>query len=244
MRVSVIIPVLNERVNIESAVDSVRNAIADPEIIVVDGGSTDGTLEWLQTKPAIRLVRSVPGKGPQQNAGANIASGEVFLFLHADCLLPSNAGAMMNQVMREPGTAGGCFLARWSRNTVALRVISFGMNLRTRIRKACYGDQALFLRSTTFREVGGFPDWPLFEDAELVRKFKTVGRFKIINSPVTMSARRFEAGGILRGIFLVYFLQIAFLLGVPPARLKKWFVDIRPHLKVSNNQDKQSNSPA
>jgi rSAM/selenodomain-associated transferase 2 len=244
MRISVIIPVLNERVNIASTVDSARNAIIDPEIIAVDGGSTDGSLEWLQEQPGIKLVQSARGKGAQQNAGAKIASGDVFLFLHADCLLPSNAGAMLNQVMQEQKIAGGCFLARWSRNTMALRVISFGMNLRTRIRKTSYGDQALFMRSTTFREVGGFPDWPLFEDAELVRKIKTVGRFKVVNSPVTMSARRFEAGGILRGVFRVYFLQIAFMLGVPPARLKKWFVDVRPHLDSSSPRDKQSNSAA
>jgi hypothetical protein len=105
------------------------------------------------------------------------------------------------------------------------------MNLRTLVRKTSYGDQALFMRRTAFHRVNGFPDWPLFEDTELVRRIKSLGRFVVIRSAVTMSSRRFDERGILHGIFLVYFLQICFMLGVPPSRLKKWFVDIRPHLK-------------
>jgi rSAM/selenodomain-associated transferase 2 len=232
MKISVIIPVLNERVNLPAAIDSVRNAITDPEIIAVDGGSTDGSLEWLQALPAITVIQSVRGKGPQQNAGAAVAAGDVLLFLHADCLLPADAGVQLDSIMKEKRIAGGCFLARWSRNTPALRLVSFGMNLRTMIRKTSYGDQALFIRRAVFQEVGGFPDWPLFEDTELVRRIKMRGSFKVVHSPVTMSARRFEARGLLHSTFLVYFLQIAFLLGVPPARLKKWFPDIRPHLEV------------
>lgn len=241
MKISVIIPVYNERVNLAAAIDSVRSAVPDAEIIAVDGGSTDGSLEWLQEQPAIKVVRSARGKGPQQNAGANVASGDVFLFLHADCLLPADAGARLSKIMKESKIAGGCFLARWSRNTPSLRLISFGMNLRTIVRRTSYGDQALYIRRAVFRQIGGFPDWPLFEDTELVRKMKTVGRFRVIGSPVTMSARRFEENGILHGIFLVYFLQIAFLLGVPPARLKKWFVDIRPHL--GTNDDRKRGVP-
>ncbi len=244
MKISVVIPVLNERVNLPAAIDSVRDAITDPEIIAVDGGSTDGSLEWLRTLPAITVIQSARGKGPQQNAGAKAASGDVLLFLHADCLLPPDAGAKLNQIMQEAAIAGGCFLARWSRNSAALRLVSFGMNLRTMIRKTSYGDQALFIRRTVFHKVGGFPDWPLFEDTELVRRIKTLGSFKVVHSPVTISARRFEAKGILHSIFLVYFLQIAFLLGVPPARLKKWFVDIRPHLKTNDEGREESNSAA
>ena len=230
MRISVVIPVLNEAVHLAAAIDSVRTAIVDPEIIAVDGGSIDGSLEWLEAQPDIHLVQAMRGKGPQQNAGGELASGDVILFLHADCRLPRDAEAQLQRVMQDPRVAGGCFFAHWSRNTPALRLIAFGMNLRTLIRKTSYGDQALFIRHSTFHDVGGFPDWPLFEDSELVRRIKTAGRFAIIRSPVTMSARRFEERGVLHSIFLVYLLQIGFMLGVPPARLKKWFVDIRPHM--------------
>lgn len=230
MRISVVIPVLNERANLQPVLDSVRTAIGDPEIIVVDGGSMDGSLEWLQTQPGIHLVQAMHGKGPQQNAGGKLASGEVILFLHADCRLPEDAEAQLHRTMKDLGVAGGCFLARWSQDTLALRLIAFGMNLRTMLRKTSYGDQALFVRRTTFHDVGGFPDWPLFEDTELVRRIKTAGQFRIVRSRVTMSARRFEERGILHNIFLVYLLQIGFMLGVPPAHLKNWFVDVRPHM--------------
>ena len=244
MKISVIIPVLNESVNLPAAILSVRKSIPDAEIIAVDGGSTDGSLEWLQSQPAIKVLRSERGKGPQQNAGAGVASGDVLLFLHADCRLPVDAEANLVDAMKDPGIAGGCFLAQWSRNTLSLRLISFGMNLRSRIRKVSYGDQGLFIRRAVFRQIDGFPDWPLFEDTELIRRMKTVGRFKVVNSPVIMSARRFEKSGILYGVFLVYFLQIAFTLGVPPAMLKKWFVDIRPHLRTDDDRTRQSNSTA
>ena len=129
MKISVVIPVLNEQVNLPAAIDSVRDAITDPEIIAVDGGSTDGSLEWLRRQPSITVIQSPRGKGPQQNAGGKAASGDVLLFLHADCLLPPDAGAKLNQIMQEAGIAGGCFLARWSRSSPGLRLVCFGMIL-------------------------------------------------------------------------------------------------------------------
>lgn len=244
MKISVVIPVLNELVNLAPMLDSVRAAISDIEVIAVDGGSTDGSLEWLNEQQGVGLLSSRCGKGTQQNAGAQVATGEAILFLHADCRLPSDAGFQIERALSNPRVAGGCFLARWSKRTSALRLIAFGMNLRTILRKTAYGDQALFVRSVVFHQVGGFPDWPLFEDTELVRRIKTAGKFVVVRSPVTMSSRRFEETGILYGIFLVYFLQIGFMLGVPPTRLKKWFVDIRPHMKTRKksaglNQDRR-----
>jgi rSAM/selenodomain-associated transferase 2 len=231
MKISVVIPVLNEQVNLVATLNSVRAAIPNPEIIAVDGGSTDGSLEWLQQQGDIHVVRAKRGKGPQQNAGGEIATGDVILFLHADCRLPTDAGAQIERTFQNSRVAGGCFFARWSRNTRALRLIAFGMNLRSLLCKTSYGDQALSIRRSVFRQVGGFPDWPLFEDTELVRRIKTAGRFAVIHSAVTMSSRRFEEHGIFHSIFLVYFLQIGFWLGISPARLKKWFVDVRPHMK-------------
>src|SRR5690242_2885254 len=100
MKVSVVIPVLNEIVNLPGAIASVRAAIVDREIITVDGGSTDGSLEWLRDQPGIIVLQSAQGKGPQQNAGGNAASGDVIVFLHADCRLPSDAGAQLEQTLQ------------------------------------------------------------------------------------------------------------------------------------------------
>jgi glycosyltransferase involved in cell wall biosynthesis len=124
MKISVVIPVLNELVNLPGAIGSVRAAILDPEIIAVDGGSTDGSLEWLRDQPDVFLVHAVRGKGRQQNAGGKIASGDVILFLHADCRLPADAGNRLEQIIQDPSVAGGCFFARWNRNTRALRLIA------------------------------------------------------------------------------------------------------------------------
>jgi rSAM/selenodomain-associated transferase 2 len=231
MKISVVIPVLNERANLPAVVESVRSAIDAPEIIIVDGGSTDGSREWLSSLTGIHVIESARGKGFQQNAGGKNATGEVVLFLHADCRLRAGAGEQIAAAMSDARTAGGCFTACWNPSTPALHVIAFGMNLRTVLFRRCYGDQAIFVRRSVFQQIGGFPDWPLFEDAYLVRRMKMAGRFRALGARVEMSSRRFEKTGILRGIFLVYFLQIGFLLGVPPARLKKWFIDIRPHLE-------------
>ena len=240
MKISVVVPVLNEQVNLMSAIQSVRDAVPAPEIIVADGGSVDGSLEGLLAQPDVRVVHAKRGKGVQQNAGGFLATGDAILFLHADCRLPVDAGQQLESTLADPRIAGGCFFARWSRDTRALRLIAFGMNLRTVLRRTSYGDQALFIRRSVFHQVGGFPDWPLFEDTELVRRMKTAGRFAVIRSPVTISSRRFEKNGIFYGVFLVYFLQIGFLLGISPVRLKKWFVDVRPHLELQGKKEPKS----
>ncbi len=224
MRVSVIIPVLNERVNLPQTVESVRLGLSGAEIIAVDGGSTDGSREWLSQQPGVRLIDSARGKGPQQNTGARTAAGDVLLFLHADCQLPADAHSQLERVLSDPNVAGGGFFVRFEeRRPFSLHVLSFLMNWRLRILRRCFGDQALFVRRETFERIGGFPDWPLFEDYELVCRMKRRGRFAVVTSPLTISARR--------TVLLVLILQAGFHLGISPARLKRWFVDIRPHLQ-------------
>jgi rSAM/selenodomain-associated transferase 2 len=236
MKFSVIIPVLNERACLPRAIASVRAALPDAEIIAVDGGSTDGSREWLLKQSAIQLLDSIRGKGPQQNAGAKLATGDTLLFLHADCELSADAFSQIERVLSDSSYAGGAFFVRFEeRRPISLHVLSFAMNQRLKILRRCFGDQAVFVRKQVFDEFGGFPDWPLFEDYELVRRMKRWGRLGVITSPITISARRFLERGVWRTVFLVFVLQAGFYLGISPARLKRWFVDIRPHLRQTGD---------
>lgn len=239
MTISVIVPVLNELPNLPACLDSVHRAIAGAEIIAVDGGSTDGSCEWLAARPDVHFLTSARGKGPQQNAGAAVAIGEVLLFLHADCQLPVTAGTGLESVLRDSDVAGGCFDVSFAeRRPFSLHVLAWGMNARARLLRQSYGDQALFVRRRVFETVEGLPDWPLFEDYELVRRFKTQGSFVVIPAPITLSARRFLKYGVWRTLALVLFLQFGYQIGVPPARLKRWFVDVRTH--TSGSRARQS----
>jgi rSAM/selenodomain-associated transferase 2 len=238
MNVSVIIPVLNERACLPATINSLRAGIPDAQIIAVDGGSIDGSAEWLRSQSDILFTTAGRGKGPQQNAGAALATGEVFLFLHADCQLPRDAGNQLQRILCDERKVGGCFYVRFAeRRPLSLHILAIAMNVRARILKRSFGDQALFIRKSTFNRIGGFPDWPLFEDYELVRRMKQIGHFAVLTAPVTISSRRFLAHGVWRTVVRVFLLQAGFYLGVAPSRLKRWFADIRPHLRQTSEGD-------
>lgn len=229
MNLSVIIPVLNERQALPQTLAALEAHDWIHEIIVVDGGSSDGTREWLARQPRLRVVDSARGRGNQLNAGARIATGDTFLFLHADCLLPPDARERLEQVLRSSGVAGGCFHVAFDRaRPRSLRVVARGINLRSSITKSATGEQAIFVRRYVFEKMGGFSDWPLFEDVELVRRMKRHGKFAVIPSPVIASARRHVARGVYRTVLLGFALRAAYWAGVAPSTLKKWFADERP----------------
>ena len=231
MKISVVIPVLNERECLPATVDAVRAAIPGAEIIAADCGSTDGSREWLAQQSDVRLITSARGKGPQQNAGARAATGDALIFLHADTQLPSDAGNKLAGLLDDPRVSGGAFHVRFAeRRPVSLHILAWLMNQRMRVLRRCFGDQALFARRSVWEQCEGYPDWPLFEDYEFVRRFKRYGKFGIVSSPVTISARRFLKNGVWRTAALVMALQAGYYLGVSPATLKRWFADIRPHL--------------
>lgn len=229
MQISVVIPVLNEFALLPGTLAALQRCAWVHEIIVVDGGSTDGTREWLASRGGLRVIQAPTGKGPQANQGARAAAGDVILFLHADCLVEESAGSLILEALKELGTAGGCFLVRFPpTGPRSLKWIAGGINWRTRIFRTATGDQGIFVRRSLFEAVRGFPDWPLFEDVELVRRLKTRGRFRVLSSPLTISARRFLALGPWRTVLLIYMLRLGYKLGVAPAALKRWFDDIRP----------------
>jgi rSAM/selenodomain-associated transferase 2 len=229
VRCSVIIPTLNERETLPQTLRALTEHQWVHEVIVADGGSTDGTREWLASQHFARVVDSAAGKGNQINRGALAASGDVLLILHADCQLPTDAGERIGSALRSPEVAGGCFEVRFNASRPrSLKLVATGINLRCRLTKAATGDQGIFVRRSVFEQVGGCPDWPLFEDVDLVRRIKNAGRFVVLPLQLLVSPRRHLARGVFRTVLLIYALRVAFWLGVSPFRLKKWFDDSRP----------------
>jgi rSAM/selenodomain-associated transferase 2 len=229
IKCSVIIPTLNEREYLPQTLAAIEKQEWIHEVIVADGGSTDGTREWLAAQNFARLVDAPSSKGNQLNAGERVASGDVFLFLHADCQLPLDAGERMGSALQSPDVAGGCFQVRFdSGQTRPLKLVAAGINFRSRMAQEGTGDQGIFIRRSVFEQVGGCPDWPVFEDVELVRRIKKVAKFAILRSLLLVSPRRHLARGVFRTVLLIYWLRVAFWLGVSPFTLKKWFDDSRP----------------
>jgi rSAM/selenodomain-associated transferase 2 len=233
MRISIIIPTLNERENLPETLRALA-ALSDLyEIIVVDGGSDDGTREWLSDHlPANgRMMDGPRGRGNQLNTGAEAATGDVVLFLHADTRLPTNAVRGITELLANADVAAGGFCVRFLEDEPwILRVVEAGINFRTRLFRSPTGDQAIFARRTAYVAAGGFAEWPIFEDVDFVHRLKRVGRFVIIPAQVTTSARRYVTWGVLRTVLLMYALRVGFWMGVSPFRLHRWFRDVRPHL--------------
>jgi rSAM/selenodomain-associated transferase 2 len=232
LRCSVIIPVLNELQCLPQALADLERRDWVHEVIVVDGGSTDGTREWLGEQNIVTVVDAPPGRGIQINAGAKAASGDVLLFLHADCRLPCDAGEQVQKTLSSDSVLGGCFCVQFSESRPRpLELVATGINLRTRITHSATGEQAIFVRKRPFEKAGGCPDWPLFEDVELVRRVKKLGRFGVIRSRLTVSARRHLKDGVLRTVLFIYILRLAFWAGVSPFKLARWYQDPKAHLK-------------
>ena len=227
MQLSIIIPTLNERTGLPAIVAAAQ-ALRPQEILVVDGGSTDGTREWVQSQAGLRLVDSERGRGPQLNAGARSALGDVLLFLHADCLPSPDTAAAIDSVLQNPKSAGGCFSVRFAeRRPWSLGLVAKVINWHSRAFRYATGDQAIFVRRAIFDAAGGFPDWPLFEDVEFVRRVNQQGRFVVLRSNVTLSARRWLARGVWRTSLLMLALYAGYRIGVPASRLKDWYDDVR-----------------
>ena len=219
-RISIIIPTWNEAENITQTLQRLSN-IPDVEIIVADGGSTDKTVEIAQAA-GVHVINCNAGRGKQMNAGAALASGEVLLFLHADTQLPIDFSDHVWLAMRN-GNSAGAFQLRIDSNGWMLRVVEFGANLRSRWLKLPYGDQAIFVRATTFFQMNGFRQWPLMEDFDFCRRLKNISKMTIAPASVITSARRWKRLGVLRTTLTNFACVIAFRLGVSPATLVGWY---------------------
>jgi rSAM/selenodomain-associated transferase 2 len=192
------------------------------EVIVVDGGSSDKTPD-LARRAADRVVSAPRGRASQMNAGAALARGEVLVFLHADTRLPEGAGAHILQGLAASCRAWGRFDVRIEGASVFLPVIAFFMNLRSRATGIATGDQAMFVRREAFERAGGFPPLELMEDIALSRSLKRVSRPLCLAEKAVTSGRRWERHGVLRTVFLMGWLRLAFFLGAAPASLARFY---------------------
>lgn len=221
LKISIIIPVLNEANTIAPVISTARNA-ENVEIIVADGGSSDGTVEIAQSL-GVRVLSTAARRATQMNAGAIAATGDILLFLHADTHLPRGYDSGVRQALAKPSSVGGAFELKIDARRLCLRLVEIGVNWRSHFFQMPYGDQAIFLLSATFDKIGGFPDLPLMEDFEFVRRLKKQGRIEIVPQPVLTSARRWQQVGVLKTTIINQIVIIAYFLGVSPDRLGEWY---------------------
>lgn len=225
MNVSVIVPVFNEEKGIAAALSALM-PLAPREVIVVDGGSEDRTLEICGSF-GVKILSSERGRGRQMNCGARHASSEVLLFLHADTRLPGSALGDVAAALSDPRYVGGRFDVELEGSHPMLKVVGALINWRSRASRVGTGDQAIFVRRETFTRMGGYPDIPLMEDIALGRSLKRLGAIACLKGRVITSARRWEQEGVWRTIFRMWTLKFLYLAGVSPARLKQFYADTR-----------------
>lgn len=220
-RISVIVPALNEAANIAQTLATAQRAL-DAEIIVVDGGSEDDTAEVARSC-GVRLLSAARGRARQMNAGAAAANGDYLLFLHADTRLPWGYGECVRRTLSDPGVVAGAFLLGIDGGGPALRMNEHLVNCRARYLGMPYGDQAIFIRARTFREIGGFPHLPIMEDYELMRRLRRRGRVAIVPVRVLTSGRRWTRLGVVRATLVNKVTVAGYRLGVSPDRLAAWY---------------------
>lgn len=203
MKLSVIIPTLNESDYLAAAIQRAQdNAYfkVSLEFIVVDSGSMDGTQALAKSLGAVVINSSGNGLGKSNvlNAGAASASGDVYVFLDADTLLPGGYDLFIQRALNDPNVVGGAFGFSLDGKGFGLRIIELINRVRYRVRQRYYGDQAVFVRAEAFKRVGGYPEMLLLESAHLCKKLRGIGRLELVKRPVITSSRRFINGGVYR----------------------------------------------
>jgi uncharacterized protein len=219
--ISVIVPAVDEEIPLASTLKTIRST-SPLEVILVDGGSVDGTRK-LARQLGAKIVLAVPGRAKQMNSGAAVASGDVLLFLHADTHLPPQFDRLVRDALACPGVVAGAFELGIDAPAPSLRWIERLANWRSRRLHMPYGDQAIFVRAQVFRAIGGFSDLPIMEDFELMLRLRKLGYIWIIPQPVLTSARRWQETGILRTTVINQIAILSYFLGISPARIAHWF---------------------
>jgi rSAM/selenodomain-associated transferase 2 len=224
MRISIIIPTLNEVHALESTLTGAQALSA--EIIVSDGGSLDGTVSLARLYTP-HVLHSPTGRGRQLDTGARHATGDVLLFLHADTRLPPEADRLIATALEDRRVVYGAFRLSIDPTTPLLTYISWAANVRTKIFKLPYGDQAIFVRRSVYSQIGGFRPWPIMEDVDLVRRLNRVGRFTLAPCCICTSARRWQRENPVFTTMRNWSLMLRYFFGASPAKLIRYYTDQR-----------------
>lgn len=222
--ISIVMPVLNEEAIIEDTIRSLNDSRL--ELIIVDGGNQDRTAS-IVSKYNVRLISSIPGRGRQMNYGARYAASDILLFLHADSKITDRGIDALLKTMENPLTIGGAFRLAINSRSPYLSFVALMANIRSIIFRLPYGDQGIFIRRSVFEEIDGYSDIPIMEDIEFIRRLKRRGKIRILKEKVLVSARRWDKEGPVYTTLRNWILATLYFLGVSPARLFRWYKEIR-----------------
>jgi rSAM/selenodomain-associated transferase 2 len=224
-RISVILPTLNESSTISTTLARVSEVRGLAEIIVVDGGSSDGTQDLVRSR-GVRLIETSRGRGKQLHAGALAAVGEVLWFLHADTRPPVDASEHIRAALADPVVVGGHFAIRFDGGRRAASLLTW-LYPYLRWLGLCYGDSAVFVRRAAYEQAGGFRPYPIFEDLDLLSRLRRLGRLSHLPAAVVASSRRFEDRSFIVTFAWWSVLQVLYWLGAPPRLLGRLYAPIR-----------------
>ncbi len=224
MNISIIIPCLNESIHIRETLQCLQAMRRrGHEIIVVDGGSLDNTLD-IANPLCDELIQCNPGRALQMNTGAGIARNELLWFLHADTQLPSDMDFYLLKTLQQSQKVWGRFNIRLSGRQPSLRLVENLINIRSRLSGIATGDQGIFVKTAPFKQAGGFADIPLMEDIELSKRLKKChGRPLCLPQKLLTSSRRWETRGVVRTILLMWKLRLYYALGADPSLLARQY---------------------
>ncbi len=221
--ISIVVPMLDEIDTIADFLRRLHDQAPGAEIIVIDGGSSDGSPDVAASIPGIVLARGTRGRGSQLAAGARLAAGNKLVFLHVDTRLDHGWPGEVEDILSRPEVSAGAFRYRIDSARPKYRLIEKGVGLRNRLLQLPYGDQGLFMLRSLYDRVGGYREWPIMEDVDLVRRLRREGRIAIARATATTSPRTWERNSAAFGVLRNWILVVLYFCGVPPSRLARYY---------------------